>query len=92
MPPDKEKAPPGGSGAPSKFIAAVNSEGSNHTVDLPISQLLPRDVRPDEVPELRALWWRQAAEKQKFCKLKLHFCKPKLGLHVNQNYISVNQS
>ncbi len=53
MPPDKEKAPPGGSGAPSKFIAAVNSEGSNNTVDLPVSQLLPRDVRPDEIPELR---------------------------------------
>ncbi len=54
MPPDKEKAPPGGSGAPSKFIAAVNSEGPNNTVDLPVSQLLPRDVRPDEIPELRA--------------------------------------
>ena len=61
MPPDKEKAPPGGSGAPSKFIAAVNSEGSNNTVDLPVSQLLPRDVRPDDLPELRSIYWRQAA-------------------------------
>ncbi len=26
-----------------------------------IAQLVPRDVRPSEVPELRVLWWRQAA-------------------------------
>ncbi len=60
MPPDKERAPPGGSGASSKFIA-VNSDGSDTTVDLPISQLLLRNVRPDEIPELRALWWRLTA-------------------------------
>ncbi len=60
MPADKEKAPPGGSGASSKFIA-VNSDGSDTTVDLPVSQLLLRNVRPEEIPELRAVWWRQAA-------------------------------
>ncbi len=60
MPPDKERAPPGGSGASSKFIA-VNSDGSDTTVDLPVSQLLPRDVRPDDLPELRSIYWRQAA-------------------------------
>ncbi len=26
-----------------------------------IAQLVLRDVRPDEIPELRRLWWRQAA-------------------------------
>ncbi len=61
MPPDKEKAPPGGNGASSKFIAAVNNDGSETTTDLLVSQLVPRDVRPDEIPELRAMWWRQAA-------------------------------
>ncbi len=61
MPPDKEKAPPGGNGASSKFIAAVNGDKSDHTVFVDVSQLLPRPVRPDEIPELRAIWWRQIA-------------------------------
>ena len=61
MPPDKEKAPPGGSGASSKFIAAVNGDKSNHTAFVDVAQLLPRPVRADEIPELRAMWWRQAA-------------------------------
>ena len=61
MPPDRRRAPPGGNGASSKIIATVNSDGSNHIVDIGVSQLVPRDVRPDEIPELRALWWRQAA-------------------------------
>ena len=33
-----------------------------HTVDIEIAQLVPRPVRPDEIPELRAIWWRQAAQ------------------------------
>ncbi len=61
MSPDKEKAPPGGSGASSKIIAAVNNDGSDHTVGIEFAQLAPRAVRPDEIPELRALWWRHAA-------------------------------
>ena len=61
MPPDKRRGPPGGNGPSSKIIAAVNSDGSNHTVDIPVSQLVPRPVRDDEIPELRALWWHQAA-------------------------------
>ena len=28
---------------------------------IPVAQLVPRPVRPSEVPELRALWWRQVA-------------------------------
>ncbi len=31
------------------------------TALIDVAQLVPRDVRPDEVPELRALWWRQRA-------------------------------
>ena len=26
-----------------------------------VAQLIPRPIRDDEIPELRALWWRQAA-------------------------------
>ncbi len=33
----------------------------SRTAFIDIAQLVPRDVRPDELPELRALWWRQAA-------------------------------
>ena len=38
MPPDKEKAPPGGSGASSKIIAAVNSDKSKNSHSTHISQ------------------------------------------------------
>ena len=61
MPPKKRETPPGGSGASSKIIAAVKRDGSETTTDLLVSQLVPRDVRPDEIPELRAIYWRQAA-------------------------------
>ena len=29
-------------------------------VEIDVEDLVPRPVRPDEVPELRAIWWRQA--------------------------------
>ena len=25
-----------------------------------VAQLIPRPIRADEIPELRAMWWRQA--------------------------------
>ncbi len=31
------------------------------TVFINIPQLVPRDVRPDELPELRAIFWRHAS-------------------------------
>ncbi len=31
------------------------------TALIDVAQLVLRDVRPDELPDLRALWWRQAA-------------------------------
>ena len=31
------------------------------TALIDVAQLVLRDVRPDDIPELRALWWRQAA-------------------------------
>ena len=40
------------------FAAQGNPSGAAF---IDIAQLVPRDVRPDEIPELRALWWRQAA-------------------------------
>ena len=61
MPPEKQRGPPGGSGPSFKVIAAVNSDGSDHTVDFPISQLRPRPIGPGELAELRAIFWRQRA-------------------------------
>ena len=61
MGPDKGRAPPGGSGAPSKNIAVVSGDGPDTNLEVPVSQLVPRPVRPDEIPELRAIWWRQIA-------------------------------
>ncbi len=61
MPSDKRRGPPGGSGPSSKIIAAVNSDGTDHSLEIPVSQLLPRPARSDEIAELRALWWRQTA-------------------------------
>ena len=31
------------------------------TALIEFAQLVSRPVRPDEIPDLRALWWRQAA-------------------------------
>ena len=63
MPPDKRRAPPAGYGdAPLENIAAVNSDEPDSILDIPVSQLRPRPVRPDEIPELRAVWWRLAAQ------------------------------
>ena len=61
MPPKKRRAPPGGSGASSKIIAAVNSDGPDHTVGIEFAQLVPRPVRSDELRELRSIYWHQAA-------------------------------
>ena len=55
------RGPPGGSGTPSKIVSAASLDNSDHILKIPICQLLPRPVRPDEIPELRAMWWRQAA-------------------------------
>ena len=33
----------------------------SRTAFIDVAQLVPRPVRPDEVPELRAIFWRQAA-------------------------------
>ena len=35
--------------------------GPSPTGFIGFAQLVPRPVRPDEVPEIRAIWWRQAA-------------------------------
>ncbi len=40
-------------------LAAQSDPGRTIVID--VVHLLPRPVRPDELPELRALWWRQAA-------------------------------
>ena len=38
----------------------ADQDNSNPIGFIDVTQLVPRDVRPDEIPELRALWWRQA--------------------------------
>ena len=60
-PPDKRKPRPGGNGRGFlKTIAAGSSDNSDTTLEIPVSQLLPRPIGPGELAALRALWWRQA--------------------------------
>ena len=59
-PPDKRKGPLAGGPLP-KNIAAVNSDGLNHSLEILISQLRPRPIGPGELAELRSIFWRQAA-------------------------------
>ncbi len=61
-PPNEKGAPPAGNGsAPRKNIAAGSNDTSDHSLDIPISQLRHRPIGPGELASLRALWWRQAA-------------------------------
>ncbi len=61
MPPDKERAPPGGSSTSSKIIAGDHCDNSDPSLKIPVSQLRHRPIGPGELASLRALWWRQAA-------------------------------
>ncbi len=62
MPPDKRRARPGGNGrAPLEIIAAGSGDGSDHSLNIPISQLRHRPIGPGELASLRAMWWRHAA-------------------------------
>ena len=60
MPPDKKK-PPARDRRLSEGVEVAGVDTSNHSLEFPTSQLVPRPVRAHESPELRALWWRQAA-------------------------------
>ena len=33
----------------------------SHATFVDVTDLVPRPIRADEIPELRAMWWRQAA-------------------------------
>ena len=62
MPPDKRRPRPGGNGrGPLEFIAASSSDGSDHGLEIPVSQLRHRPIGPGELAALRAVWWRQRA-------------------------------
>ncbi len=62
MPHNEKGAPPAGNGsAPRKNIAAGSNDTSDHSLDIPISQLRHRPVRPGELARLRAIWWNLAA-------------------------------
>ena len=59
MPPDKRKGPLAG-GPLLRNVELGGCDISEHSLDILVSQLLPRPVLPDEIPELRAIYWRQA--------------------------------
>ena len=40
-------------------FAALGDPSRTSFID--VAHLVPRDVRSDEIPALRAIWWRQAA-------------------------------
>ncbi len=62
MPPDKRRPRPGGNGrGPLEIIAAGSGDGSDHSLEISISQLRHRPIRPGELASLRAMWWCQAA-------------------------------
>ncbi len=62
MPPDKRRPRPGGIGrGPLESIAAVNSDNSDHSLEIPLSQLRHRPIGPGELAALRAVWWNQVA-------------------------------
>ena len=62
MPPDKRRPRPGGNGrGPLEIIAAGSGDGSDHSLNIPVSQLRHRPIGPGELASLRAMWWRQAA-------------------------------
>ena len=60
-PPKRRRARRGEAPDPSEDIS-LGSDESDHTLDLLVSQLLPRPVRRDELRELRRLWWAHARE------------------------------
>ena len=38
----------------------AGKEDPSHITFVDVADLVPRPIRADEIPELRALWWRQA--------------------------------
>ena len=60
-PPERRSARPRAGSSASKEIAAVNSDGPDHSLDLDVSQLRCRPIGPGELAALRAMWWRQAS-------------------------------
>ena len=62
MPPDRRRPRPGGNGrGPLEFIAADSNDNSDPNLEIPVSQLRPRQIGPGELASLRAVWWRQTA-------------------------------
>ena len=60
QPPRRRRGSPGGDGPSSEIIAADHCDRSDHTLNIPISQL-HRPIGPGELAALRAVWWRQAS-------------------------------
>lgn len=61
MPPNKRRPRPGGNGrGPLEIIAAGSGDGSDRSLNIPVSQLRHRPIGPGELASLRAMWWRQA--------------------------------
>ncbi len=52
--------PAGNGRGPLESIAAGSGDGSDHSLNIPVSQLRHRPIGPGELASLRAMWWRQA--------------------------------
>ena len=61
-PPESREPQPGGIGrGPLERIATGNSNNSDHSLEIPLSQLRHRPIGPGELAALRAVWWNQVA-------------------------------
>lgn len=58
----KKQGPrPGDNGrGPLEFVSLGSGDNSDTNLEIPLSQLHPRPIRPGELASLGAMWWRQA--------------------------------
>ena len=59
--PDGRNPRPGEGAGASGTELSGSKQHPEYITHLDPAQLIPRPVRADEIPELRALWWRQRA-------------------------------
>ena len=59
----KKQGPrPGDNGrGPLEFVSLGSGDNSDHSLEIPFSQLQPRPIGPGELAALRVMWWHQAA-------------------------------
>ena len=58
----KREPRPGGNGrGPLEFVSLGSGDNSDTNLEIPLSQLRHRPIRPGELAALRAIFWRQAS-------------------------------